>query len=231
MWFFIAQYGWRPQHVRKIKWRNVLFDSKGKPYAITADGSQEDFKTEAPIIAWLFPDVKEALTTWMKESPDISSEKPILPWRNAFGYIEVREMTDSLLRNHWKRLQEKWNLPKLLPTEMRHWVATACRKANLSRQASASLTGHDSSSGGSMRDWYDFPQSQETLEEQAQCLPNGPLGIFRRANVEVLDTLPDEAITLMHDFFEGKMGVFDLAGQMEEIRLRQHAGSTQSFEQ
>lgn len=53
VWLLIAQHGWRPSHVCKMKWRNVRFGEDGKPYAIVADGVRENFKTCSPIAAHL----------------------------------------------------------------------------------------------------------------------------------------------------------------------------------
>jgi len=57
----ILQHGWRPSHACRLKQRNVRYAPNGFPYAIIADGSQEGFKTSAPIIARLTSDVAEAI--------------------------------------------------------------------------------------------------------------------------------------------------------------------------
>ena len=121
---------------------------------------------------------------------------------------------------HWKRLQKRWSLPPLRPVDVRHWVAGACRRADMSKQASAYLMGHDPTQGGSMRDWYDNPQIGDVLAEQAEKLPYGPLGMLGYGSVEVEDGVPPDAAALMLEYLAGKIGTMEFATHAEAIRLR-----------
>ena len=181
IWLLIAQYGLRPSHVSRLRWGNIRLDSEGNQTEIVADGHTEGFKTAAPVAAALTKQVVDALLEWKAIYPgEVGSEKLILPRRLANGQYRgpktlntahdprrsknPLEMTTGELLGHWMRLQKKWGLPKLRPHELRHWVASVCRKTDLSKPASAYLMGHDSASGGAMRDWYDNPAVIEALE-------------------------------------------------------------------
>ncbi|MBM4248266.1 MAG: site-specific integrase [Euryarchaeota archaeon] len=221
LWLLIAQHGWRSSHVTRIKWRNVRYDGKGKPIAIVADGVAENFKTSAPVAARLAPDVAEALRDWKKESPSTIPEAYILPFRSKWGKMEPgREMQHTQTNTLWEQTRAKWRLPKLRPKDMRHWVATQCRKADLSKQASALLMGHDSAAGGAMRDWYDRPQMAEILDEQAGKLPEGPLGRLVTPEITIVEALPAEAVEVVKAYMDQKIGTMELASRLEAIRLR-----------
>ena len=79
LWLLLAQHGWRPSHVCRLKWRNVQYNDQGKPVAIVADGVQESFKTCSPVAARLAPDVVEALQQWKEKAETPSLDGPILP--------------------------------------------------------------------------------------------------------------------------------------------------------
>ena len=163
----------------RLRWRNVRYDGAGKPASMVADGSQEGFKTSSPIAVRLAPDVVEALDAWKRIASEPLPERLILPYGGAVGRPGYsRNRGQKALARHWKRLQKRWSLPPLRPVDVRHWVAGACRRADLSKQASAYLMGHDPTQGGSMRDWYDNPQIEDVLAEQAEKLPYGPLGML-----------------------------------------------------
>ena len=236
IWLLIAQHGWRPSHVSRLKWGNVRLDATGRPAEIIADGHTEGFKTAAPIAAALTKQVVDALVEWKAIYPgEVAPEKLILPRRSANGdYCAPRlihgrrslkrsknplEMTTLELSRHWWRLQKKWGLRKLRPCDLRHWVATISRKADLSKPASAYLMGHDSSSGGAMRDWYDNPEVMEALDEQRMRLPEGPLGYLDPALVMV-DEVPPSALVLLKDYFGKRIGTLDLVNRLEDIRLK-----------
>jgi len=221
LWLFIAQHGWRPSHVYHLKWHHVRYDIAGRPIAIIADGTEAGFKTSAPVAVRLAPDVVEALEAWRRAAPEAMPERPILPWRSCTGRVEsLRENNTSSLRVHWTHLRSKWRLPVLRMVDLRHWVATACRRAGLSKQASAYLMGHDSKQGGAMRDWYDAPPLEEVLEEQAERLPHGPLGLLEPSVELLTDGLPKEAIELVQGYFAEKIGTMELATRLEAVRLR-----------
>jgi len=221
IWLFVTEHGWRPSHVGRLKWRNLRYDSVGAPIAIIADGSKEGFKTQAPIAARLCSEVAEALAAWKKVSPDPFPENPIIPLRRGNTEIQsVQMQSRGSLREHWIRLQEKWKLPPLRMCDLRHWVATRCRRAGLSKQASAYLMGHDPTRGGSMRDWYDNPPLEDILAEQAECLPHGTLGTLDPVKIEPTEGLCPESVDLLREYLEGRMGTMEFANRIEAVRLK-----------
>lgn len=224
-WLLIAQHGWRPSHVTRVRWRNVRCDETGKPVAVIADGSQEGFKTSSPIAARLAPDVVEALDAWKRIVPEPLPEWPIFPRRHTAGRAgSSRGQSPKTVTRHWKVLQERWGLPPLRPVDVRHWVAGACRRADLSKQASAYLMGHDPTQGGAMRDWYDNPQIEDVLAEQAEKLPYGPLGMLGHGPIELIEGMPSDAVPLMIEYLAGQIGTMEFATRAEAIRLRGSIG-------
>jgi len=220
LWLFIAQFGWRPSHVRLLKWRNLQLEDSGKSFAIIADGTTEGFKSSSPVAVRLPPNVVNALEEWMGEIGRTEPDLPILPWRSANGILEhKRHQAEQMFNKHWRCIEHKWRLPYLRPSQVRHWVATTARKAGLSKQATAYLMGHDPTQGGSMRDWYDSPQLADIFIEQEDGLPNGPLGLLDPPVVEFDDGLPREAISLLNRYLAGEIGGIDLLGSLERIRL------------
>jgi len=224
IWLFVAQHGWRPSHVYRLKWRNIQYDEGGRPKAIIADGSAEGFKTSSPIATRLSPDVVEALVAWEKKvgrNPDM----PILPWRSLVnGRLQPTRIQNSNdFLSHWVGLEQKWGLPHLRPSEVRHWVATTCRRAGLSKQASAYLMGHDATQGDSMRDWYDNPQLADVFLEQEDRLPNGPLGFLEPPTVEIEGGLPKEIVGMLTRYLSNELSTMEFASEVEKIRLNRAA--------
>ena len=215
-WLLIAQHGWRPSHVTRLRWRNVRCNEVGKPSAVIADGSLEGFKTSSPIAARLAPDIMEALDAWRKATSEPLPDRPIFPGRRDSS----RGQDPITITKHWRRLQKRWRLPILRPVDVRHWVAGACRRADLSKQASAYLMGHDPTQGGSMRDWYDNPQIEDVLTEQAEKMPYGPLGMLGHGAIELIEGLPSDAVPLMLEYLAGQIGTMEFATRAEVIRLR-----------
>jgi integrase len=222
MWLLIAQHGWRPSHVYRLKWRNVQRDDTGRPNAIIADGITESFKTSSPIAARLSLDVVEVLEAWEKRIGRQAPESPILPWRSLVkgksGLIRQQETWE--FSAHWVNLEEKWGLPHLRPSEIRHWVATTARKSGLSKQASAYLMGHDPTQGDSIRDWYDQPQLADVFLEQEDRLPNGPLGFLEPPVVEIEGGLPKEVSEILTRYFSNELSTMEFANEIERIRLK-----------
>jgi integrase len=218
LWALIANHGWRPSHVANLKWRNALFDGEGNPVVIVADGVDEGFKTHSPIATRLSPEVSGLLKEWRSECNNVRPEDPLLPWRT-----QGRQTTEGLHRVRvgyiWQRLEKRWGLPHLRPKDLRHWVAGVCRRVGLSKQASAYLMGHDSASGGAMRDWYDAPQLQDVFLEQEECLPNGALGYLDPPRVEVIGGLPEEAISLLRSYLTGELPTLEFMNKIEALRL------------
>jgi len=220
IWLFVAQHGWRPSHVRLLKWRNIQYDESGRPRAIVADGLTESFKTSSPIATRLSPDVVEILIAWEKRNGRQNPDCPILPWRSLIGgRIESMKILEpDQFRSHWLGIEKKWGLPRLRPSEIRHWVATTSRKSGLSKQASACLMGHDPTQGGSMRDWYDSPQLEDIFAEQEDRLPNGPLGFLDPLTIEIEGGLPKEIVDIVARYLNNELSTYDLGSQIEKIK-------------
>ena len=237
-WLLVSQFGLRPSHVCRLKWRNVDSDKDGRPVAIHANGSDEGFKTCAPVAAALPKEVSDAMVAWKFAYPEeITPDKLILPRRSAKGKYgppkepeqgrrrsakrssNLLEITTAEFLDHWRRMQVKWGLPRLRPSGLRHWVATVCRKVDMSKPATAYLMGHDSAAGGAMRDWYDNPAVLEALDEQRMRLPEGPLG-YLDPKLVLVDDVPPSALVLVKDYFQGKVATLDMVNRLEAIRLK-----------
>jgi integrase len=228
VWLLVSQHGWRPSHVCRIKWRNIEYDGRGKPATIVAN---EDFKTCSPIAARLAPDVVEALEAWKTEMKNPSPDEPIMPWRDIKGQLtRGREQTSGEFIVHWQRLERKWKLPKLCPVHLRHWVAgISSDRAELSKQATALMMGHDATQGGNMTDWYNNPQTKVMLAEQAEKLPYGPLGLLNPPTVEIEGELSKEEASLVKAYRTGQLGTMEFAAAMEkEVRLQQQRSIQQT---
>jgi hypothetical protein len=127
------------------------------------------------------------------------------------------------LKTHWNQVQKKWGLPTLKRKDLRHWVATVCRKAGLSKQASAYMMGHDPTQGGAMRDWYDNPQLEEIFAEQAERLPKGPLGTLEPPIIELVADIPSEALEVLRNYLDGTLGTMEMASRLEALKQRTKA--------
>jgi len=84
--------------------------------------------------------------------------------------------------------------------------------------------GHDPTQGGAMRDWYDNPQIEDVLVEQAEKLPRGPLGVLWHGAVELVEGMPSDAGPLMLEYLAGQIGTMEFATRVEAIRLRGSIG-------
>lgn len=71
-----------------------------------------------------------------------------------------------------------------------------------------------------MRDWYDNPQIEDILAEQAEKLPYGPLGRLGNEVIELIEGLPPDAADLMREYLGGKINTMVFANRVEDIRLR-----------
>lgn len=222
VWLLIAEHGWRPSHVARLKWRNIQYKSDLKaghdrPYSIEADGAQEGFKTSSPIAAKLCPDVVDTIERYASQVTNRLPDQPII-------MSNGHPITQSNILRIFQALSKRYNLPKLRAKDLRHWVATTCRKVGLSKQSCAKLMGHDSSTGRWMMDWYDNPQDVDTLDEQGAKLPRGTLGTLDlmggTATIEKNDGLPDAAVDLLKAYLDGKLNTFEFSNRMESIRMR-----------
>lgn len=145
-----------------------------------------------------------------------------MPYRNRTGVIKTdKEQVPYHFRGQWNAFQSKHCLPKLRPVDVRHWVATVCRKSNLSKVSSARLMGHDPYYGGSMRDWYDSPQDDDIIGEQREKLPEGPIG-FLFPKVEIAPGLPEDALSMVSEYLSGIIGTMELMTRIEKLKNRQN---------
>ncbi len=220
------QYGWRPgNQLAALRWGDVQYDPDGTPVAIEADAMERDFKSDSDIRAWLWPDVRDALVAWKAASPEVSPDRPILPWHGTTDRLDPgRPHTGKSVLALLRAIARKWGLPHLTPVDFRHFVATALRRAGLSLQASAHLMGHDPTLAGglapAMRDVYDNPRNADIYAEQSAMLPRGPLGILEPPEVQVDEELPPEALAALKDFLAGRLGVMEMALRLEALQRK-----------
>ena len=162
IWLCIIQHGWRPTHIGGIRWKHIQRDQANNPISLVAFPENGEFKTDQPVGVHLSPEVVDTIKQWEKETIKIRGqllpEDYIIPWRSRSqdNKLDWSRPFDSVQNGRiWSDFRRLLKLPKLTPRDCRHWVATACRKAGLSKAATAYLQGHDSSGGSTMRDWYD----------------------------------------------------------------------------
>ena len=58
IWLFIAQHGWRPSQAGRMKWRNIRYDARGKPYSIIAGGQEKGFMFGRLRKRWQLPKLR-----------------------------------------------------------------------------------------------------------------------------------------------------------------------------
>ncbi len=223
VWLFTAQHGWRPSHCTGMRWSDVQYDANGRPCSIISTGAGSEFKTFSPVAVNLAPNVVEALENWRKVHPNPNGNGWILPYKGLTeaGKVNIaRRMDTPRFREHWNGLRLKYKLPKLRPKDMRHWVATQCRKAGLSKPATNFMQGHDADASSNMRDVYDNPPLEEWLQEQKDVLPNGPLGTLIPIEVELIAAIPPEGVSLLKDYFDGKLGIMGLMTSLEGLKMK-----------
>jgi integrase len=197
-WLLVAQTGWSPSDVVSLTVPEIKMKD-GKPHHIERDRC----KTGSPIVAFLPPDLAEELASYLKTECRTGPLFVVKP---------------DAINSQWKYYARSHGLEALHPKDMRHWVASACRKAGMSKQASAYLMGHDATSGGAMRDWYDQPQVDDILAEQAERLPYGPLGILLPPRIELVDKDTD-ILVLWTEYMAEKISTIDFANKAEELRM------------
>jgi hypothetical protein len=200
----IFQLGVRPSHACLFRWKHVSFGMDGKPEMIMTTGREPGNKRMTPIKARLPPDLVEALIELRKVIPNAMPEYPILPHRKKDGQFERNiPMKRELYAIQWYRFKRKHVLNHLRPVDLRHWVATTCRKAGLSLPARNALQGHKFN-GENQGERYDNPQDIDILEEQARILPYGPIG-FICPKMEVTQALPVELTEALSSCLNGEI--------------------------
>jgi hypothetical protein len=80
--------------------------------------------------------------------------------------------------------------------------------------------GHDSTQGGNMTDWYNSPQLQDMLDEQASRLPYGPLGLLNPSTVEIEGGLSKDVASLVSAYLAGQTGTMEFANTMEKVKTQ-----------
>ena len=215
----IFQLGIRPSHACLFRWKHITFGLDGKPEAIITTGREPGNKRMTPIKARLPSDLAEALIELKKAVPNAMPEDPILPHRKKNGQFEQSiAMKSALLSIQWRRFERKHMLNRLRPVDLRHWVATTCRKADLSLAARNALQGHKFN-GVNQGERYDNPQDIDILEEQARVLPYGPIG-FVCPRMEITQALPVELTDALSDCLKGKIVVSQLTEKVTAYLLR-----------
>ena len=71
-----------------------------------------------------------------------------------------------------------------------------------------------------IRGQYDKPGEEAILDEQAQCLPHGPLGLLKPPEVKVTDGLSEATINLVREYEAGGIGSFELAQRLESLKRK-----------
>lgn len=220
LWLLIAQLGLRPHTVARLRWSHVRYDERGIPCEIRANGADEGFKTFADLVCNLSPDLADALVRLRKLSTDSNENDPILPWMDGWGRTKhSQQASRALYAKHWNRLRKKYGLPRLRMKDMRHWVASQCRDSGLSEQARAYMQGHEQPIGN-MGEAYDNRNEEINLARQAEKLPHGPLGIFEKSDVELVATLPNDLVTILIGYHDGKVGFNEILNRLEAWRLK-----------
>jgi len=221
---FLLDFGWRPMNqIGHLRWRNLRYDERGKPYAIIARGDVEAFKSSSSIIAWLPPDVVDALEAWRQVCPDTKPEAFILPWRGRHGIVDPSRCLDGhALDRQLAAFEGRWGLKHLPPVSFRHWVKTACRR--LSDPALAALQGHRPPKDGSMRNTYDTPGIERILEEQAAEFPHGAIGILKPPEVTVEPELSRE-LELLREWKAGRISIVELMARLEALERQAYQTS------
>ena len=218
LWLLTAQLGLRPSMVAKLRWSHLRYDEQGLPCEIRANGADEGFKTFADLACYLPPDLVRALVQLRMFLKDSTESDPILP-RMVFGQIANRESTNArVYKRLWNQLKDKYDLPKLRMKDLRHWVASRCRDAGLPEQARAYLQGHEQPIMN-MGDAYDNRNVEINLDRQAQKFPHGVLGTFERVNLEVMAALPNDLVTSLAGYRDGKVGITEVLTRLDAWRM------------
>jgi len=213
----ILQYGWRPSHLARLKWRNVVFDADGRPVYFRASGVDEGFKTDSPILAIATPDVAEDIVAWSKVCPSNVPDKPIL------GHFKRGRPTDKATTTYqiervWLRFRRKWNLPNVMPRDLRHWVSSTLRKGGLTGPPRRAWMGHNARVRGDMSSDYDNEPDDQLLEQQRVRTPGGPLAFYRNTHARIVDVVPAELESIWADIQSNKIGAVEAWQRLDALR-------------
>lgn len=224
IWLFIADFGWRPSHCRNMRWSDVLYDQEGHPYAIHASGKDHRFKTYASVLVSLPPDVAKALEEWRHIHPNPDSNGWLICQRSVTASRQLtptQQLSNCQFKKFWNILREKYGLPKLNASSLRHWVSTQARKVGLDDNARAWMQGHDATTfNSSMGVYYDNEGLEEVLKAQRMAFPNGALAAVLGLKVELEADRDPEALAIFDKYLAGKMGTMEFASLMESVRMK-----------
>jgi len=224
------QFGVRPSHVCLFRWKHVRRGQDGRPNAIITTGLEQGNKRMTPVRARVPPDLADVLIELKQLFPGARPEDPIFPHRKPEGSFEgFVQMNTGNMAAQWRRFQAKHALRKLRPVDVRHWVATRCRKAGLSYVATHSLQGQKVNSMH-MRDRYDHPGGSDILEEQALVIPFGPVGLLC-PKVEVNQALPAELVDALGKSLRGELLPSTIAEMITAYLTRQLNSQVAKIEQ
>ena len=129
-----------------------------------------------------------------------------------------RPLDQGCMRRYWLRFQQRWKLPKLSPSDFRHFVYLKCDDVRLTNSASAYYVGHDSSRGETYRNWYANLPVDDAILEQEQKIPDGILGLLRKPEIELVREMSRPLIDMVSQFMDGQIGELELALQASKIR-------------
>lgn len=215
----IAEFGWRPNHLHKLKVEDIQLSEDGMPDAIVADGNKRKFKTSAWIASYLPPYVRDTLREFNVEMGDSKRDDPLIPYRDSKGRIErSRPLNSQALYREWHSFVKIWKLPDLTPSAFRHFVCRTCESVGLSRSASGYLVGHESRQGETYRDWYSHVDVEEALEEQRTKFPAGIMGQLTAPEIVLTEGVPSQLLSLCSEFMAYKIGDIDFAFKAGSIR-------------
>ena len=235
LWLLIAQLGLRPSHIAHLRWADVARDAEGRPYGLDAKGVDGRFKTHADVRAWFPPDLAAAMDAWERATPLRGADKPILPWRTAWGKYHLGERLDKeRIEGVWdafraRKRREGVELPMLNRVDLRHFVKSAGHDARMEEVALYLMQGQKPEG---MAGQYDNPKDPEQIfDRQRSALPAGPLGTLRAPTVEIVSG-PAEAVTaLVAAYMDGEMSSRDFQDRAEALRFEALKASTgQRFE-
>jgi integrase len=227
----VADFGYRPDHLYKLKMEDLQTDENGNLDAIVADGNKRKFKTDATVATYLPPEVRTVLKEFNEKVGGRRPNDSLIPYRRSNGRIELsRSVNGQVLYREWHRFERTWALPSLNPNAFRHFVCRTCESVGLSKSASGYLVGHDTRQGETYRNWYANLDVEEALEEQRRKIPNGVMGLIRAPKVDLAEEIPSQLLSLCLEFIEGKIGDLDFASKAGIIRTQMVAEEPKRIE-
>lgn len=199
----IIQFGIRVSHACLFCWHHVEYRN-GRPYSIITTGLEKGNKRKVPVVAYIPPDLADALLLLKTEIPDAGVDDPILPRRKRSGEYEIHTpMRLNQFDNQWIRFEAKHHLKHWAPVYFRHYHTSKCAEARLRKPFGKAMRGQKYNIKD-MEEVYDNPDQLTILEEQKKILPYGIIGFVCPKNVE-LEELPDELAKSLLAVTTGKM--------------------------